>query len=104
MLTEDEQRFIDYWEEKRLNRKRFLKQLLVGLPLGVIFVVAIFANFLSGWYKRAQMVWNTDLSLVPVLLCAAILITGFIAVFSARHKWEMNEQRYRELLSKKDNP
>ncbi len=104
MLTEEEQRFITYWQQNRLNRKRVLKQFLIGLPLGLVFVVAIFTNFLSGWYKRAQMVWNTDLSVVPVLLIAGILIVGFVAIFSAKHKWEMNEQRYQELMSKKDKP
>jgi hypothetical protein len=32
---------------------------------------------------------------------AALLIVVFTAVFSARHKWDMDEQRYRELLAKK---
>jgi hypothetical protein len=38
------------------------------------------------------------------LVIAAILIVVFTAVFSARHQWEVNEQRYREFLAKKDQP
>ena len=100
MLTENEKEFIDYWEHNRLQKKRVLKQLSVGLPLGVLLVVAIFINFFSGWDKRAQMVINADPSLIIVLLVAAILIVIFIVIFSARHRWDLNEQRYRELCAR----
>jgi hypothetical protein len=102
MLSQEEKTFIDYWENNRLRKKKFLRQFALGLPLATVFVILIFVNFFSGWYKRASMVMNTDSSLLPVLLFAALLIVVFVAVFSARHKWEMNEQRYKELLSKKD--
>jgi hypothetical protein len=35
---------------------------------------------------------------------AALAIVVFTAVFSARHRWDMHEQRYRELLAKKEQP
>jgi hypothetical protein len=41
-------------------------------------------------------------SLILVLLAAALLIVVFIVVFSARHRWDLNEQRYRELLNRRD--
>jgi hypothetical protein len=37
-----------------------------------------------------------------VLLLALILIVVFIAIFSRKFKWEQNEQRYIELLAKKE--
>jgi len=43
-------------------------------------------------------------SLVIVLIGASLLIVVFIVIFSARHRWDMNEQHYKELLAKKDNP
>ena len=104
MLSKEEKNFVEYWENNRLRRKKFIRQLALGLPLGVGFVILIFINFFSGWYQRASMMLNTDSSLIPILLVAAILIVVFVAVFSARHKWEMNEQRYKELMAKKDNP
>ena len=104
-LTGQENDFIKYWEENRLRKKRVLKQLYVGLPLGVVMVIAIFVNFFSGWYKRADMQWHTeDASLVLVLLVAALLIVIFVVIFSARHRWDMNEQRYHELLTRRDRP
>ncbi len=104
MLTEDEEKFIAYWEINRLRKKKILKQLAVGLPMGVIIVVAIFVNFLSGWYKKADMILRSHSSLILVVIIAAVLIVSFIVVFSARHQWDMNEQRYREFLAKKNHP
>ena len=103
MLSEEEKSFVEYWGNNRLRRRKFVWQLALGLPLGVGFVILIFINFFSGWYQRAGMLFNTETSMFPVLLVAALLIVVFVAVFSARHKWEMNEQRYKELLSKKDS-
>ena len=103
MLTSEEIKFIEYWEQNRVKQKRLVKQLIIGLPLGVLFAAMIFINFFSGWYKRADMIINTQPSVIPVLLIAIILIVIFISVFSVRHKWDINEQRYRELLSKKND-
>jgi O-antigen/teichoic acid export membrane protein len=103
MLTTEENDFIRYWENNRLRKKKVWKQLSVGLPLSVLLVITIFANLFSGWYKRADMeMKEEDPSLILVLLAAALLIVVFIVIFSARHHWDMNEQRYRELLSRRD--
>jgi len=102
MLTEEEKRFIDYWEHHRQKKRRVLKQLYFGLPLGVLIVAAILINFFSGWDKRAQAVIKKEPSIILTILIAVLLIVVFITIFSVRHNWEMNEQRYRELLLKKD--
>ena len=107
MLSDEEERFIAYWNENRENEKRTLKQWLVGLPLGLLFGIPIFINFFSGWYKRATMILNSGISnreFNPlVLMIAVLLIISFIAIFSKRHKWEMNEQKYLELKAKQDD-
>ena len=103
MLNEEEKNFIEYWEYNRLRKRKVLKQLSVGLPLGVLIVSAIFINFFSGWDKRAQMVINTDPSLILILIIASLLIVVFIAIFSVRHKWDLNEQRYKELIARRDD-
>jgi len=102
MLTEDEEKFIASWEVDRLRKRKLLRQLSIGLPLSVVLVVAIFVNFFSGWYKKADMAIRSSSSLILVLVIAAVLIVVFTTVFSVRHKWDLNEQRYRELLAKKD--
>jgi L-cystine uptake protein TcyP (sodium:dicarboxylate symporter family) len=98
-LTEKELAFITYWENHRLKEKKFLNQLLVGLPLGILFGMPILINFFLGWYKRAEMVANTQLNPV-ILITAIVLIIVFIAIFSRRHKWEMKEQYYLELKAR----
>jgi protein-S-isoprenylcysteine O-methyltransferase Ste14 len=105
MLNEDEQRFVEYWSANRLKQKSFFKQLAVGMPVGVLFAFLIFINFISGWDKKASMMFNTyssARSLIIVLLIAIILIVIFVSVFSVKVKWERNEQLYRELLAKKE--
>jgi len=106
MLSEEEERFIIYWEEHRDVEKKTIKQWLVGLPLGLLFGIPIIINFFSGWYKRASMDLNSRLTnnqFNPlVLIVAFLLIVSFVAIFSKRHKWEMHEQKYRELIAKKE--
>lgn len=104
MLTDDEKKFIAWWEVNRFRRKNTFKQLAIGMPLGSIIAIAIFINFFSGWYKRADMVIRSGSSLILVLVIAALLIVVFTSIFSAKHQWDMNEQRYHEFLSKKDQP
>ena len=98
-LTDREIAFMTYWEHHRMKEKKLLNQLLVGLPIGIIFGLPILINLFLGWYKRAGMVANTQLN--PVILITAImLIIVFVAIFSRRHKWEMKEQYYQELKAR----
>lgn len=103
MLTSDENEFLGYWEENRVKKKKVLRQLYVGLPMAVILIATIFINLFSGWFKKADMVLHKEKSsLIIVLLVAALLIVVFIVIFSARHRWDINEQSYRELVNKKN--
>ncbi len=103
MLNSEEKAFVEFWKENRLRRRKVFRQLSLGLPLAVVLVIAIFVNFFSNWYKKAEMVRNEELqkndaSLILVLIIASLLIVAFVIIFSVRHKWDINEQRYRELL------
>jgi len=49
-----------------------------------------------------MVMFRENASLIVILLVAALSIVVFIVIFSARHRWDMNEQRYRELLSRKE--
>lgn len=104
MLNPEEKNFLAYWEQERLQKKKVLRQLYVGMPMGVILVITIFINAFSGWYKRADMELHTEeRSLILVLVVAAILIVAFIVIFSARHRWDQQEQRFRELKARKNS-
>ena len=100
MLTPEEEKFVVYWKEQRQHKKNFLKKISIGLPLVAVLAIAFFANFLSGWYGRADKELRRHSSLIIVILVAAIAIVVFFTIFSARHKWEQNEADYQSLLKK----
>lgn len=100
MLTNEEEKFLKWWSENRLLQQSPLKQLSLGLPLGILIGIGILLNFMSGWYTRATMVANSQ-STPMVLIIAIIIISLFCSYFYKKHQWEMNEQRYKELLYKK---
>ncbi len=101
MLTKQEEDFITYWQHQRLNKKKFLRKLSIGLPLGVLMSAAVLVNFLSGWYKRADMDLRSHSSVIIVVLIGIVAIVLFITIFSAHHRWDQNEVQYQELLRKK---
>ena len=104
MLTTDEKDFIRYWALNRSRKKKSLWQYSIGLPMGVLVILALFANIISGWHKRAQMeLQSSSSSMILTIVIAAISIVIFITVFSIRHKWDQHEQRYQELLLKQEN-
>jgi hypothetical protein len=96
-LSQEESDFIDYWARNRLRRKKIFRQFLIGIPIGLLFVIPIVVNFASGWDKQASMVFNSG---GLTLLIALLLIVIFVAIFSQQHKWDQYEQRYRELLAR----
>lgn len=99
MLTDKEKMFLDYWAKNRDRQKKLFYQLAVGLPFGLLLGAIIMANFFSGWYKRADMIANSQFN--PwVLYIAVLLIAVFFAVFSKKFQWDQQEQRYKELLHK----
>jgi len=90
-----------YWDANRERQKKTIRQFLLGIPIGLLFVIPIVASLMSGWYKRANMIVNTQDFNPLVLIVALVLIVGFVAIFSKRYKWDMNEQHYLELKAKK---
>ena len=101
MMSEQEKLFVEYWEANRLKEKKLMKQLLIGLPVGVLFGVPIIFMLLSGrfWYKRADMEATSHLNPV-VLVVGVVVIVVFVAVFYKRHQWDMKEQQYLEIKAR----
>ena len=101
MLTPEEEKFIQYWQEQRQRKKEFLKKFSIGLPVASILAVAFIINFLSGWYRKADQELRQHSSLILVILIAVIAVVVFVTIFAARHRWEQNEADYHSLLKKK---
>jgi hypothetical protein len=100
MLTEEEEKFLVYWEGNREKEKSLSRRLFMGVPIGLLIGLGILLNFISGWYTRATMVANSQ-STPMVLIIAIILIALFSGYFYKQFQWEMNEQRFLELQYKK---
>ena len=102
MLTPQEEQFIQYWQQNRDREKKLFRQLLIGLPSGMLLAIGIVASVVTGqWYQRADMVANSELN-PNVLIIAVLAIIVFIAIFYKKFQWEQKEQLYKELLSKKE--
>jgi amino acid permease len=103
MHTEDEIRFIRYWEANRVKQNTLKYRLMFGLPLGLLVSLPILVNFLLGrfWYRRADAVGTSQFNPM-VLVAAVLLIAVFVAVFYKQFQWERNEQRYLELTRRKN--
>lgn len=101
MLSKEETAFMRYWEQNREKEKKTVRQLLYGLPLGLLFTLPILVNYMSGWYKRAEMVGRAQFN-PGVLISAVLIIVVFFSIFNKRHKWEMKEQYYKELENKQN--
>lgn len=101
MLTEREKKFMEYWAANRQKEQQLTRQLLTGLPIGLLAVIPVFIVLFSGrfWYKRADAVANAQLNPV-VLLVALFILAVFISVFYRRYRWEQQEQLYKELKIK----
>lgn len=98
MLSAQDKEFVEWWSKNRNREKKLVKQLAVGLPLGLAFGFPILLSVMfRGWYKSMTYVSGSQLT---IILIAVLLIVVFYAVFRMRFKWEMNEQRYNELLKK----
>jgi len=100
MLTEKENDFLQSWSQKRLTRKKDPKEFLKGLSKGLLIGIGIACAILIGWYKRANMELNAQLS--PYIFLIAIIAIGvFMAFIYQNYQWEMKEQYFLELMAKK---
>ena len=100
MLTEEEEKFIAYWSANGEKQKTSVRTLLKGFSSGISLGAGIILLIAAGWYERADMEAHTKLN--PFFLLLIILIISIVIAFLYRnYRWEMNQQHYLELLSKK---
>ena len=100
MITEQERLFVDYWDKNRHKHKRFFYQLLIGLPIGLVFALPILVSVIfHDWYKRMTFISGSQ---VMVILVGVLGVAVFFALFRMKFKWEQNEQLYKELKYKEE--
>jgi hypothetical protein len=100
-MNSADEAFLAYWSENREQQRTSPRPLLVGLSFGFVIGIAIMLLLSSGWYERANMEANSKLSSF-VLLLAIIGISFFLAFFYRKFRWEMMEQRFKELTAHKN--
>lgn len=102
MVTEQEKAFVEWWKKNRDSNSGLAGLWLKGVRWALIFAGLTVCSFLFDWHKAAGMWARTHVGggLAVVLLLAGVVTVVFMAVFYKRHKWEMYEQQYREILSK----
>ncbi len=98
MLSPENEAFLTFWQKNRDKQRTSLRPLLVGMSAGFAIGVAILVVLETGWDERATMVANSRLSSF-VLLLAIMLLSVFMAFLYRKFKWEMQEQRFLELMA-----
>ncbi len=119
MLTEKDRQFIVRWEKVREVEGTFRHKFLSGLPMALMFglpVLFFFGAvkiFFPSWFTTATHKPNEVIvpemtgkfmklssGDVVMVVIAVLIVILFFAYFRMHYKWEMNEQLYRELISK----
>lgn len=101
MLNSVDEAFLAYWPGNREQQKTSIRPFLIGLSAGFALGISLLLVLSTGWYERANMQANSRLSSI-VFLLAILLISFFMAFFYRKFRWEMQEQRYLELLARKN--
>lgn len=102
MITDQEKLFIDYWEKNSTRQKKTWYKLAIGLPIGLVFALPILVSVIfHDWYKNMVYISNSE---IIVIMMAVLAIAVFYALFRMKFKWEMNDQLYKELKFKEQQP
>lgn len=103
MVSEQEKKFILYWEAQRIRQKTFLAKIIRGLPMAMLFsfpiLLFVFAVniFFPEWSTRIS---NMSFGTMGAIMTGIFLCILFFAYFRMHYLWETNEQLYKELKSK----
>ncbi len=98
MILDDEQ-FQIFWAKNSIKQKSSLRAFLLGLSSGFAVGACVIIALFSGWYPRATMVATSKMS-ATVLFLAILGISVFVAFLYQKFRWEMQDQRYKEILAK----
>ena len=101
MPENDNETFLAFWSENREKEKTSFRPFMIGLSAGFAIGISVIGVMESGWYERANMEANSKMNYL-VLLLAILSISLFMAFIYRKFRWEMQEQRYLELLAGKN--
>lgn len=105
MISEKDIAFLRYWERTRDIENTFLSKLTRGLPMAILFglpiilLIVVVRIFFPDWYMKIS---GTSPGMFASAVIAMIGVVLFYSFFRMQHKWEMNDQLYKELKSKEN--
>lgn len=99
MLNSADTAFLEFWAKNRIQQRNSIRPFLIGLSAGFVLGISLILTLSTGWYERASMEANSKMSSF-VFLIAILAISFFMAFFYRKFKWEMQEQRFLELMAK----
>lgn len=97
--------FMRHWEAVRSRESRFMSKLGRGLPMAMLFGLPVILSLMAvyilspDWYAKVSV---SASGVFETLVLAVVLIILFFSYFRMHFKWEMNEQLYLELRSRKE--
>lgn len=96
-LTEEEKKFIIFWEKERDMRHKWTFQIRRYLPRGMMFGFPIALFFFVEAPRHRGLISHSDL---VVIMFAIALIIIFYAIFMGATKWDEYESHYQILKMK----
>jgi len=106
MLTDNEKKFMTYWESARLRESAARVKFFRGLPMALLFSLPIILSVLvvrlyfPEWYAKLS---KTSPGMFFTAVVAVLMIACFYAFLRMHIRWENNEQLYSELVSKSES-
>jgi hypothetical protein len=103
MISEEERKFMTYWETNRDIHAQFSSKLKRGAPMSIIFSGAMIGSlvlvyFLSpDWFTKISQKANA--SFLPIFI-ALIITVIFFSYVRMHFLWERNEETYQALQQK----
>ncbi len=105
MLSEEDIKFLRYWERVRDSESTFMSKLTRGLPMAFLFGLPILLSvvvvrlLMPNYYLKMS---QTSPGAFVTVIIAILIIIVFYAFFRMEYKWEMNEQLYQEMKFKEN--
>lgn len=97
VLSEDDKRFIDFWEKERDKQHKWTYALKRYLPRGIFFGAPIAIFFFVEAPRHRGLISHSDL---VVIMFAILMIIAFYAIFMGSTKWDESESHYQILKMK----
>ncbi|MGH2643159.1 MAG: hypothetical protein ACRDE2_04370 [Chitinophagaceae bacterium] len=96
-LTEEEKKFISFWEKERDQRHKWTFQIRRYFLRGIMFGFPIALFFFIEAPRHRGLISHSDLA---VIMFAIVMIVLFYAVFMGATKWDEYESHYQILKMK----